>query len=303
MVRPNSPYLGGAPNSSARAINPSPSLDDGASTPPTAHPPSSQSQPRPRCRRLERRLDQHIDKPLRRHKWTSKNREWTRSQLGRERRDFFDTRVTGRTEVWQTIHAALEALWADTTGQDSDALAMAQTILSAADISIPTGNLANGVYDTLGNFYSLPDLIVCDPTNVAPGSSHDEDDDDNGDDAKPVLSSSGGGTRPNDDPDDDDETPATSTATRGGRGKAVAEAHEEQVTLRVRLSENGCDYQVSVALSENVRSVVRKVDHVLAPDKKIRLAYMGKLLKDNLSLEVQGWHQGHIINALVFDRC
>jgi hypothetical protein len=27
---------------------------------------------------------------------------------------------------------------------------------------------------------------------------------------------------------------------------------------------------------------------------------MGKILKDNLSLEAQGWQQGHVLNALVF---
>lgn len=28
---------------------------------------------------------------------------------------------------------------------------------------------------------------------------------------------------------------------------------------------------------------------------------MGKMLKDNLSLEAQGWTEGHIVNALVFN--
>jgi hypothetical protein len=27
---------------------------------------------------------------------------------------------------------------------------------------------------------------------------------------------------------------------------------------------------------------------------------MGKMLKENMSLEAQGWQSGHIINALVF---
>lgn len=29
---------------------------------------------------------------------------------------------------------------------------------------------------------------------------------------------------------------------------------------------------------------------------------MGKMLKENASLEAQGWHAGHVINALVFNR-
>lgn len=29
---------------------------------------------------------------------------------------------------------------------------------------------------------------------------------------------------------------------------------------------------------------------------------MGKILKENLSLTEQGWKEGHVVNALVFDR-
>jgi hypothetical protein len=29
---------------------------------------------------------------------------------------------------------------------------------------------------------------------------------------------------------------------------------------------------------------------------------MGKILKDGSSLEAQGWQDGHVINALVFNR-
>jgi hypothetical protein len=29
---------------------------------------------------------------------------------------------------------------------------------------------------------------------------------------------------------------------------------------------------------------------------------MGKILKENTSLAAQGWKQGHVVNALVFNR-
>jgi hypothetical protein len=29
---------------------------------------------------------------------------------------------------------------------------------------------------------------------------------------------------------------------------------------------------------------------------------MGKILKDNVSFVEQGWQQGHVVNALVFNR-
>lgn len=36
--------------------------------------------------------------------------------------------------------------------------------------------------------------------------------------------------------------------------------------------------------------------------KKIRIAYMGKMLQETLSLPEQGWQSGHVVNALVFPR-
>lgn len=43
--------------------------------------------------------------------------------------------------------------------------------------------------------------------------------------------------------------------------------------------------------------------HPQLPDgKRIRIAYMGKMLKENQSLEAQGWQPGHVVNALVFNR-
>jgi hypothetical protein len=36
--------------------------------------------------------------------------------------------------------------------------------------------------------------------------------------------------------------------------------------------------------------------------KRIRIAYMGKILQENASLMDQGWKPGHVVNALVFNR-
>ena len=33
---------------------------------------------------------------------------------------------------------------------------------------------------------------------------------------------------------------------------------------------------------------------------KVRIAYMGKMLKESESLHAQGWQEGHVVNALVF---
>lgn len=125
---------------------------------------ADQSQPQER----RDRLTEHINKPLSLHSWSSVGRKWTRDDLKRERIAYFDTRVTGRAEIWQALHATLEILWSDEDSsiEDLNGLQTAQSILTAAEISLPTGNLANGAYDSLGNYYPLPDWVVSAPQNV-----------------------------------------------------------------------------------------------------------------------------------------
>ena len=80
--------------------------------------------------RHQHTLHDHYNKPLRRHVWTSKT-SWTREKLDREREEYFDTRVTGRTETWHAIRMAIETMPTD--------LSTAQTIIDAAGVTIPTG--------------------------------------------------------------------------------------------------------------------------------------------------------------------
>lgn len=288
---PNSPYPGGAANSSARAINPPPL---------TLPEPASQTTPQSPTRRRRRDqgpLDQHINKPLRRHSWSIHDRRWTRRQLDKERTDFFETRVTGRPEVWQTLHAALQQLWepvSDDASED-EALATAQSILSAAEISLPTGNLVNGVYDSLGSYYQLPEWVVCDPNDLL------EEDTDDARDAKGELATIDDDTGAGE--DEEEEARQEAEERRAEKGKAVVD-EREQITVRARLSESGRDYQVVVSKTEVVRTVAKKLAHEagLSSTKKIRIAYMGKILKETSSLESQGWQAGHIVNALVFNR-
>ncbi|KAH6880157.1 hypothetical protein B0T10DRAFT_149764 [Thelonectria olida] len=286
---PNSPYPGGV-NASSRAINPPPlQLPD----------PVQPRQPARRRRHEQRPLDQHIDKPLRRHEWSSRNRTWTKKQLARERAEFFDTRVTGRPEIWQTVHAALQVLW-DPTSQDaqddgSNGLATAQMILRAAEISLPTGNLKDGVYDHSGNYYPIPEWIVCDPRNIAEELSE---------------GAKGDGPAPDDEEEttaeDEDMTDEDDDEIEGRKrekGKEVIDVRE-QVALRARLSENGQDIKVTIVETESVKTVAKKIAQAakLTSTKRIRIAYMGKMLKENSSLTDQGWQSGHVVNALVFDR-
>uniref|UniRef100_A0A8H7N6W3 Ubiquitin-like domain-containing protein n=1 Tax=Bionectria ochroleuca TaxID=29856 RepID=A0A8H7N6W3_BIOOC len=87
------------------------------------------------------------------------------------------------------------------------------------------------------------------------------------------------------------------------KGKEIVDI-SEQIALRARLSENGRDYKVTVGKTEHIRSIAKKIaeEAQLPTTKKIRIAYMGKILKESGSLENQGWQEGHILNALVFPR-
>ncbi|KAI1767767.1 hypothetical protein GGR53DRAFT_480571 [Hypoxylon sp. FL1150] len=322
---PNAPYPGGsAASPSARAINSPPPLhhiatDDSApasravsrSQPPQSpHLQQSRSQSIHHHHRLHANqppLSQHIDKPLRRHEWVARDRSWSRSELDTERADFFDTRVTGRSEVWQVLRAALEVLWeADlrrASGEESSeddgagGLATAQSILKAAEVTLPTGDLSNGVYDSLGNYYALPEWIVSDPVNVAEEGS--------------AKRGKGGTGRKGDDDltaeedttEELDEDEDEALRRREEKGKGVADVRA-MVKVRARLSENLPDVIISVSLDESVRSLARKVaeESGLPSTKRVRIAYMGKILKENSSLQNQGWKKGHVVNALVFNR-
>ncbi|CAI4211977.1 unnamed protein product [Parascedosporium putredinis] len=276
----DSPYVDGVTSASSHAINAQPTRQDQPSTDETIQ--TSTSGPvsttgaagaTRRPRRSQQPLDQHINKPLRRHVWASKNRQWTRVTVDKERAEFFDTRVTGRPEVWATLHAVLQMLWAPDTesasGDGVEGLATAQSILDAAEITLPTGNLAQGAYDALGNYYAFHEWIISDPTNME-----------------------------SDDPDDEE-----ASRRREEKGKAVVDVRD-LITVFARLSENSRDVKISVAKTDAVRVVARKIleESGLPANRSVRIAYLGKILRDNASLEDQGWKSGHIINALVFQR-
>ncbi|KAJ4403863.1 hypothetical protein N0V85_004999 [Neurospora sp. IMI 360204] len=262
--------------------------------------------------------------------------------------------VTGRQEVWQTIHAALEILWhqaqedAAAAAQNGDgtlaaasdyegeggsrgdvdedeedendraiALETAQTILSAAEITLPTGDLAQGgAYDSLGNYYSLPEHIVSDPTNLSTSrpaseaaSEYGDEDEENGyADTKGTMSVTDGEIMTEGDGQDGalesgDEVYSSERHRREEKGKAVVNV-KDLITVRARLSDGSKDVIVQVDKGDLVRVLGRKVAEKakLSSDKKVRIVYMGKVLKETSTLPDQGWKQGNIVNALVFNR-
>lgn len=185
--------------------------------------------------------------------------------MDRERIDFFDTRVSGRPEIWQTLHAALDVLWtADATRRDdpndssddqnsSLALATAQSILDAADITLPTGNLADGAYDLLGNYYQLPAHIVSDPSNIASRDDDNDDDDDRFGEAKTAEDATAGA-----DDDEVEEREDEAERRRVHKGKSVVNV-SDQVLAVVRLSNTARDLRLDVGKDESVRSIIHHI--------------------------------------------
>ncbi|KAI8072965.1 hypothetical protein BC940DRAFT_292057 [Gongronella butleri] len=98
-------------------------------------------------------------KPFNRHvvNWKAES-PMTRSQLLQKRATFWDTApfYEGRSEIWDALKAAVE----------SEDLTLAQSILDAANITLPTGNMVDGCYDELGNRYVIPAYCIVEPSNL-----------------------------------------------------------------------------------------------------------------------------------------
>ncbi|KAF3000137.1 hypothetical protein E8E13_005007 [Curvularia kusanoi] len=89
---------------------------------------------------------------------------WTRARLEKERRDWWDTRVTGDTQIWRCLQAATEVL------QAGD-VATAQSLLDASGCTCPTGQLWSRVYDDRGNEYKVPEWLVLEPSGIVEDES------------------------------------------------------------------------------------------------------------------------------------
>ncbi|MCJ1284798.1 hypothetical protein MMC26_004134 [Xylographa opegraphella] len=160
----------------------------------------------------------------------------------------------------------------------------AQGILNAAGVTVPTGDLVNGVYDEAGNFYQMPEQVVGDPDNVAV-------EDDGAIQAEMAKSREG------------EVVEEELERRREEKGKGVLKSGD-LIKVRARLSDRGGpDVVIVVSKEQSVRVLIRKIqDEIGISGKgKVRIAYLGKILKEGDSLLAQGWREGHVINALVFE--
>ena len=176
-------------------------------------------------------MGEQFNAPLRPHVWTAK-KQWNRLQLDRERREFFDTRVTGHAEIWATLKVVVGLL------ADGD-ITTAQSILDAAAITVPTGDLKNGAYDEAGNLYQMPEYVISDPQNLVLNQQ--------GDIQKGEVSNEA---------TDDDEV---IERKREEKGKSVLKTGD-MIKVRARLSDRGGpDVVISLGKDQAVRTLVRRV--------------------------------------------
>ncbi|APA14717.1 hypothetical protein SS1G_06727 [Sclerotinia sclerotiorum 1980 UF-70] len=284
--RPRTEYSAGAGASSSQAIASSsrPQSRSGLARPSTNA--STTSNPPRHRHRVP--LDEHINKPLRSHVWMSGSKLWTRREIDRARAEFFDTRVSGRPEIWQAIKAALEVMWkGGETGEEDGGLGTAQMILNAAEITLPDGDMAvRGCYDSSGALYRVPEHVVSDPANLL-------DDDTTGTTGK---SDDEGGMA-----EESEEVDEEVLRRRETKGKAKA---KEMIAVKARFQHgiNG-DIVFKIGKNDSVRSLVKVIAQKLevSPPKYVKINYMGKLLKENASLVAQGWVEGHIVNAWILE--
>jgi hypothetical protein len=229
------------------------------------------------------------NKPLRIPRaWSSVDKTWTRNELDRERKAFFDTRVTNEAAIWNAINQACEVLWTGGDSGDDDAgLGTAQTILDAAEITLPSGDLVAGCYDRLGNHYRLPAYVVSDPTNLAA--------------AEPANLGTDGAAEEEVGSNETAETEDELQRRREAKGKAV----EDLMVIEIKRSDLAEKrHKIQINRLDPCRVVARKVEEQtqLNPTKTVRLYYRGKKLKESMSLMGNDWKAGDIISAMVFER-
>eukprot|EP00741_Cyanophora_paradoxa_P016913 tig00020943_g16334.t1 len=90
----------------------------------------------------------------------------SRLRLKRMREEFWDTRVEGHKETWDTLKGIVEFV------QAKD-LEMANVAAQSAGIVVPPSGTLNEVYDALGVSYKLPPFVISDPSNIAPDTLDD----------------------------------------------------------------------------------------------------------------------------------
>lgn len=211
--------------------------------------------------------------------WKAKGDMAKRTQIDRMREEFYDTQVCGRPEVWDAIRYSIDLM----EGGD---LVTAQEILRAGGITVPTGNLAEGAFDQSGQRYDVPPYCCSLPTNVIEVLDEELSNEKN--------------TKVEFDGTSQDDVELEQWGDTKGKTPALARGGKKK--LRARLSDKGKDLIVRFDDEDTVRVISRKIIEQagLIPGRdQVRIAYLGKILRETESLAEQGWNEEHILNAFV----
>ncbi|KAI8936462.1 hypothetical protein NX059_006868 [Plenodomus lindquistii] len=192
------------------------------------------------------------------------NATWTPSRLEKERRDWWDTQVTGNAEIWGAIRVAAQSL-------QSGEVQTAQALLDVTGCTCPTGLLWKGVYDPTGVQYKVPEWVIVQPEGLA-------------EEAEAGVGNAGAATLQA----DAEET----------------ERNAKIFNVKVRTSHDQRDMVVSVGAKDTVQSIIEQVRMQGKLDAKaiIRIAYGGRLYQDHETLESHpywNFDAGHVLSALV----
>ncbi|CAO2650544.1 Nn.00g018360.m01.CDS01 [Neocucurbitaria sp. VM-36] len=233
--------------------------------------PNSPLKPIPAAQRS--RLPNTLASPTARHVkplTDSTSLTWTRSRLEKERKDWWDTQVTGSQEIWGAVRLAAQYLQA---GE----LQEAQTMLDVTGCTCPTGLLWKGVYDPTGVQYRVPEWVVVEPDGLA------EEEDAQGEAAI---------------------SPASAHAPIDGAQEPEEDDKDDAQLVRARTSHNQRDVLISVRRKETVASIIEKLKKQAELDlySRIRLAYSGRLYHDHETLESNPhWNYANnfVLSALV----
>ena len=191
---------------------------------------------------------------MRTHVWYSKRRTWTRAQLDRERTEFFETRVTGRPEIWAAISTVISLI------RNGD-LVTAQGIVDAAGITVPTGDLCEGCYDEQGVLYRVPQCVVSDPENIVPPSSRtaSEDGGPAGYEEEPDAGMLSDSKLAADDADASGDELISQDAERRREEKGKT-SERDLIRVLARLSDRGgADIQLPIGKGQTVGFLARRV--------------------------------------------
>jgi hypothetical protein len=188
------------------------------------------------------------------------------AQLRAARNEFFETRVTGRAEVWAAIKLVCEMV-------EQGELNSAQAVLDASGCTCPSGEIwgrKGGVFDERGERYVVSDWVVGRPAGLAAeddeGQPHYEEE--TGELASVVE---GEDDVEKEDDDDDEEEGVGEGAARGGivsmlkrKGKARVlneeiRLHGREMKVKARLSHNARDIMVKIGVDDSIDTFIKIV--------------------------------------------